>query len=123
MIKRALTLFLVLQILALGVVPVAQAGMIGTQEALQLERDEVQLARIDAFLTRQEVRTQMLDLGVSPTEVEQRLSALTDEELQLIAQNIDSLPAGGSVLAVIGIVFVVLLVLELVGVTNIFTKV
>lgn len=123
MIKRALTLFLVLQILALGVVPVAQAGMIGTQEALQLERDEVQLARIDAFLTRQEVRTQMLDLGVSPTEVEQRLSALTDEELQLIAQNIDSLPAGGSVLAVIGIVFVVLLILELVGVTNIFTKV
>lgn len=123
MIKRALTLFLVLQILALGVVPVAQAGMIGTQEALQLERDEVQLARIDAFLTRQEVRTQMLDLGVSPAEVEQRLSALTDEELQLIAQNIDSLPAGGSVLAVIGIVFVVLLILELVGVTNIFTKV
>jgi hypothetical protein len=123
MIKRALTLFLVLHVLAWGVVPVAQAGMIGTQEALQLERNEAQLARIDAFLTRQEVRTQMLDLGVSPTEVEQRLAALTDEELQLIGQNIDSLPAGGSVLAVIGIVFVVLLILELVGITNIFTKV
>ena len=123
MIKRALTLFLVLHILALGVVPVAQAGMIGTQEALQLERDEVQLARIDAFMTRQEVRTQMLDLGVSPTEGEQRLAAPTDQELQLIGQNIDGLPAGGSVLAVIGIVFVVLLILELVGVTNIFTKV
>jgi hypothetical protein len=33
------------------------------------------------------------------------------------------LPAGGSALAVIGVVFLVLLILELVGVTNIFTKI
>jgi hypothetical protein len=35
----------------------------------------------------------------------------------------EQLPAGGDIIAVVGIVFVVLLVLELVGVTNVFTAI
>ena len=37
-----------------------------------------------------------------------------------LARNIDSAPAGGSALGVVGAVFVVLLILEAVGVTDIF---
>ena len=61
-------------------------------------------------------------MGVDPAAVQERLAALTDEELQTLEGRLDSLPAGGDALAVIGIVFVVLIILELVGVTNIFTK-
>jgi hypothetical protein len=52
----------------------------------------------------------------------QRAAALSESELRLIQNKINSLPAGQGALEVIGIVFLVLLILELVGVTNIFNR-
>ena len=40
-----------------------------------------------------------------------------------MSAQLDNMPAGSSVLVVVGIVFVVLLVLELVGVTDVFKSV
>jgi hypothetical protein len=46
---------------------------------------------------------------------------LSDSELEVLQQRMDTLPAGAdSALTVLGIVLLVLLVLELVGVTDIF---
>jgi hypothetical protein len=67
----------------------------------------------------------MVLLGVNPDEVRQRVEALSDQELNMLAQHIDDLPAGAGaegVLVVIGIVFLVLIILELVGVTNVFSR-
>ncbi len=64
----------------------------------------------------------MIGLGVNPSDAQARVAALTDSELQALDQRIESMPAGGDVLAVIGIVFIVLLILELTGVINIFKK-
>jgi len=47
---------------------------------------------------------------------------LTDSELRTLAGKIAEAPAGADALAVIGIVFVVLLILEMVGVIDIFKK-
>ena len=52
--------------------------------------------------------------------VQQRLQGLTDEEARQLAQQIEELPAGAGLIEVVGIVFVVLIVLELVGVTDVF---
>jgi hypothetical protein len=64
----------------------------------------------------------MVSLGVDPAEVNGRLAALTDAEIAVLAQKLDQLPAGGDALAVLGIVFLVLLVLELTGTIDIFKK-
>jgi hypothetical protein len=51
------------------------------------------------------------------------VASLSDSELGRLQSGLDSLPAGGdSILAVLGILFVVLLVLELTGIINIFHK-
>jgi hypothetical protein len=50
------------------------------------------------------------------------VAALTDEELRKLARQVGDAPAGGSALAVIGVVFLVLLILEAVGVIDIFKK-
>jgi hypothetical protein len=47
------------------------------------------------------------------------VAALSDIELQQLAETMETDPAGG-VLALMGVIFVVLLVLEVTGVTNIF---
>jgi len=110
--------------LALGLQSTASAGVIGTQAYLAAEARAGQLADISAALSRADVQAQLVSLGVSPADALTRAAALSDAELAQVAHEIQTLPAGGDgLLAVIGIVFVVLLILELTGVTDIFKKV
>ncbi len=118
--KRILVYVLTVSMLGAGMP--ASAGVIGTQTLLDAEQSVGSLERVEAFVARDRVRDQMIAFGVDPEEVRQRLSALTQEELSLLDGQLETLPAGG-LLAVIGVVFIVLLILELVGVTNIFNKI
>jgi len=59
-------------------------------------------------------------MGVDAAQVDSRIAAMTDAELRSLAGEIENLPAGADALAVIGIVFLVLLILEAVGVLDIF---
>ena len=84
----------------------AQAGMIGTDQvasvASQHDRDTVL-----QFLGRADVATQLQSLGVDPASVKDRVSAMTDQELQSLAGKIHSMPAGGDTLGVILLLLVV----------------
>lgn len=100
----------------------AQASIIGTEQMVTREARAESLAKVDAFMANEQVAAQLEAWGVVPEAVSERVAALSDAELQQLAATMESDPAGG-VLVVIGIVFVVLIVLELVGVTNIFTRV
>jgi hypothetical protein len=96
--------------------------MVGNQtlsDAAEHERDKV-----SAFVQRQDVRQQMIALGVDPAEAVARVASLSDPEIRQIAGQIDSLPAGQGVLvALIGaavFIFVVLLITDLLGLTDVF---
>ena len=101
----------------------AYGGVISTEQYLNAIDREATIARIDAVLARDEVRRQLEHYGVDPAAASARVAALTDQELETLATDLESLPAGGSALAVVGIVFLVLLILELVGVIDIFKKI
>jgi hypothetical protein len=100
----------------------AQAGMIGTEQALAADARADNLATVQAFMAREDVRAQLESWGVESAQAAERVAQLSDAELQQVAMNIENQPAGGGALVVIGVVFLVLLILELVGVTNIFTS-
>jgi hypothetical protein len=101
----------------------ARAGIVGTERMLEQESRSQALDRVDLFLAQETVESQLLAWGVAPDLVRERLDAMTEMELQQLAANLDTDPAGGGALAVIGVVFVVLLILELTGITNIFRTV
>jgi len=101
----------------------ASAAVIGTQDYLRAEGRPAQLARVTAVLAREDVQRYLIRQGVDPEAARERVMHLTDAELARLAQALDGEPAGGSVLGLIGAVFVVLLILELTGVTNIFTNI
>lgn len=110
--------------LGLGLQTTASAGVIGTPEYLSATDRAGQIARIESTLSRADVQAQLVALGVDPADATARIAALSDAELNLMSGKLDQLPAGGdSFLAVIGIVFVVLLILEITGVTDIFKKI
>lgn len=98
----------------------ATAGIVGTEQMVAQETRSHTLDRIDAVLAGEAVASQLETWGVAPEMVRERMAAMSDVELQQLAASMETDPAGGDVLAVIGIVFVVLLILELTGVTNIF---
>lgn len=109
--------------LALGLQSTASAGVIGTQDYLAAEARAGHLAEINAALSRADVQAQLVALGVDPALAATRAAALSDTELAQVAKQMQTLPAGGDGLfAVVGIVFIVLLILELTGVTDIFKK-
>ncbi len=101
----------------------AYAGVITTQQALSAEARASTELQVRSALARDEVRQAMQQLGVNPVDADARIASLSDAELMQLQGEVDRLPAGEGVLAVIGVVFVVLLILELVGVTNVFNKV
>ena len=122
MLKRLFIQVLCVAMLNLGSPMVAQAGLIGTLQAVEADTRAQDLATVSAALARDQVREQFTALGVDPAEVETRIAALTDSELRILAGKVADAPAGADALAVIGIVFVVLLILEAVGVIDIFKK-
>ena len=101
----------------------AHAGVISTQQYLTAIDRDAALARIDAVLAREEVRSRLEHYGVDPAAADSRIAALTDQELALLATELENLPAGGDLLGVVGVVFIVLLILELVGVIDIFSRI
>lgn len=98
------------------------AGVISTQQYLAAADRDASLARVNTILASAQVRAQLEQLGVDPVEAQERIAALTDEELHLLATDLENLPAGG-VLEVIGIVAIVLLILELLDVIDLFKKI
>jgi hypothetical protein len=120
--NRFVIYFVCLAMLNLGSPLVAQAELIGTLQAVEASTRAQDLATVNSALARDQVRAQFVALGVDPSQVETRVAALTDSELRTLAGKVAEAPAGADALAVIGIVFVVLLILEMVGVIDIFKK-
>jgi hypothetical protein len=118
--RRACVALLSASLVSLGMQAPAAAGVVGTAEAIAARQDG--RALVDATLARADVRAQLESMGVDPAAIEGRLAALSEAEIATLAGQIEQAPAGGDALAVIGIVFVVLIILELVGVIDIFKK-
>lgn len=105
------------------VVAPAHAGMIDTQTAVAAADRDSQMARIGAVLDRAEVRDRLESMGVDRAAADARIAALGDLELARLADDLEHAPAGADALALVGAVFVVLLILELTGVIDVFKKV
>ena len=101
---------------------VVYAGIIDTNTVLNSEARSVAVDKARHFLVEDEVASALLRLGVDQQTVLKRVATLTDSELLILSKKIDHAPAGAGVVEVVGIVFIVLIILELVGVTDIFKK-
>ena len=124
MSKRLVVFATCLALLNVGSPLVARAELVGTLQAVEASTRAQDLAAVSAALARAEVRAQFAALGVDPAQVDARVAALTDAELRQLSTQMADLPAGAdSALAIIGVVFLVLLILELVGVIDIFKKI
>lgn len=103
-----------------GFTQFAFAGAINTQYLADVQARETSIARIEVLLASESVAKQFAGLGVDVTVVQDRIQGLSDVELLTLQNQIDEQLAGSGALGLVGAVFVVLMILELVGITDIF---
>jgi len=119
--RAAAVAVLAVAVTNVGFLNAAQAGIVATSAIVRTDRD-ANLATIRDQLDQSEVKAQMEKMGVDAASIDQRIAALSDSELHSLAKQMQDAPAGGDAIAVIGVVFLVLLILELVGIIDIFKK-
>lgn len=125
-LTRAVVAVSLTALVATGFPLSARAGMISTQTAIdaQVAPDRLaNLSKVQATLARADVRERLQSLGVDSADAATRAAALPDADLARLASGVDKLPAGGDggFLALIGFVFVVLLLLDYLEVIHVFS--
>ncbi|MEJ2157057.1 MAG: PA2779 family protein [Desulfobacteraceae bacterium] len=110
--------------LSVVVAPV-QATLVGTSDILAAHENDMARDKVKAFVAREDVANHLEALGVSVAEAQTRVDTMTAEEIQLLADKIDEMPAGGDalgfILAISVIAFIVLIITDIIGVTDVFT--
>jgi hypothetical protein len=103
---------------------VAQAATLSTDAVLAAQQHEAAAAKrqqILATLQRADEAQGLVDRGVDMRAVQARVQALSDDEVQTVAERLDQLPAGGSdIIGTIVFIFLVLLITDILGFTKVF---
>lgn len=122
--KTALLLVLLMSFHTI-VSPLANAAMVETTTLVSTQEVDASRARVDTFLARADVSAALQGHGITAEEAQLRANSLSDQEVVKLAQNLDVLPAGadggvGSVIGALVFIFVVLLITDILGFTDIF---
>lgn len=112
--QRVLTFLSVSIFIFLGFFQTANAGMVGTQQLFPA------MPSLNLEQVRQDIKVQLVDLGVEQQQAEIRVAAMTDAQIAEINQKLSDIPAGGDLLGVALTVFIVLVITDVMGATDIF---
>ncbi|MEX1081547.1 MAG: DUF6627 family protein [Halofilum sp. (in: g-proteobacteria)] len=98
----------------------AQAALVGTDTVLNEARADADRTELIQMLQGDEVRDRLEAMGVDPANAEERVQRMTDAELAQLQQHMDEAPAGGDALGVALTVFIVFVITDVIGATDIF---
>ena len=108
-------------VLSTGLAQTAQAGIITTEQVVSAATAQQNRAKVVAAFERADVQAELQKMGINTTDAQARVAAMTDAEAASVANQIDTLPAGGDgVLGTLVFIFLVLLVTDILGLTKVF---
>lgn len=100
------------------------AKMISTETVIEAGRALEARMYVNSVLAREDVMASLISQGIDMTEAKVRVGNLTDSEIVSLADQIETAPAGGGAVGVmVGaavVVFIVLVVTDVLGYTDIF---
>jgi|Deesub1362B_J571_1020462.scaffolds.fasta_scaffold00697_8 hypothetical protein len=116
-IFKTTALILVISMSLLSIIPPVDASMVETEVVLKgISQRDMDLQKLQRFLESKIVKQKLKALGYSPYEIKQRLEALNDEDLHVLATKVDGIRVAGDsglgiivMLLIIAILVVVLL--------------
>ncbi len=102
-------------------IPASQASMVTAQALMQAEHNNAERERVRSLFLRDDVKSALTERGVDAEQAMSRVDSLTDAEIRELAAKIDQLPAGAGAVELVVLVFLVLVVTDLLGVTDVFS--
>ncbi|MCB2427000.1 DUF6627 family protein [Methylophaga pinxianii] len=96
-----------------------QAAMISTPDVIQSQQSDYDRAQLSSMLDRDDVQEKLVSMGVAPELVQERINSMTDFEIAQLNEQINDMPAGG-ILGAIVLIFVVFVITDAIGATDIF---
>lgn len=123
-VAKPLSIFLAVWVFMISGPQQAMAALVGTERVLDAERVQNARELIRDLMAREDIQAALVREGIEPQEAQARIESLSDAEAVRLAGAIESLPAGGSALGIIVlaslIIFIVLLVTDILGYTDVF---
>lgn len=98
----------------------AYASMVGTTTVLQQAQQQIDRTELLGMFDRDAVLAQLVEFGVDPVAAKERVAALTDEEIGQLNQRLAEMPAGGDALGIVLAVFIILIITDMLGATDVF---
>ena len=87
--------------------PASQAALIGTDQVISDSQAQENRAHLKSMLNRADLADQLRSAGVDPVHLKDRVNSLTNDEVALLNEQLDQLPAGGDILGTAVFVFLV----------------
>jgi len=98
----------------------AHSAIIANNQLIQQTQQASDRAALLQTLQRSDVQQQLHAMGVTTADIEDRVSQMTGEEVAQLNQQINDLPAGGDVLGIIVLIFIIFVITDVIGATDIF---
>jgi hypothetical protein len=100
------------------------AAMVPTEATIDKIKAQDARDHLKTFISRDDIKNALISQGIDPDEAKARVDSLSDSEVIEVADKIEQLPAGGgavgAVIAASVIVFLVLLLTDILGYTDVF---
>ena len=120
-IKKLFVHTLITSIVFLGFTQSVQASMIGTEQVANAAVAQQNRAKVEAAFSRADVQAELQKMGINVGDASARVAAMTDAEAASVANQIDTLPAGGDgIIGTLVFIFVLLLITDIMGLTKVF---
>jgi hypothetical protein len=71
------------------------AAMIGTKTMLEPDRIQNTRGYLNDLIFREDIQNELVARGIKPHEAKARIDSLSDDEIEIISENLADLPAGG----------------------------
>jgi hypothetical protein len=123
-LSKPTAIFLALYMLMLaGPYQSVWAAIIGTEAIIDEDGSQSARVYLNNLLARENIQAALVSQGIDPQEAQARIDSLSDAEVNDIVNKLDQLPAGGvlgTILIIAFLIFVILLLTDIAGYTDIF---
>jgi len=118
--RKTIALLCMVVFFNMTILPV-QAAMIGNDQIIAQASNQLTIDQLVTALDREDVQSQLVAMGVNPDDAKLRISQMTEAELLVLQNHLGELPAGGiDVLGAVLLIFIILLITDMLGATDIF---
>jgi hypothetical protein len=117
---RCLTAIFLSVLLAFTPLLPAQAAIIGNDQIVNQDLSNETRDGLQQLFEQESAQQQLQEWGVNPVQIKSRIARLTDAELARINQQVNDLHAGGDVLGIVLVIFLVFVITDIFGATDIF---